>query len=78
MSNTEIVDRIKATIDQFYSYPQVIIEKEELYFIGGVLHTALHLIPTNDYYEVKEYIYRTYGYDPGGCTDGQIQFYEII
>lgn len=78
MSNTEIVDRIKATIDQFYSYPQEIIEKEELHFIGGVLRTALHLIPTKDYYEVKEYIYRTYGYDPGGCKDGQIQFYEII
>lgn len=78
MSNTEIVNRIKATIDQFYSYPQKAIEKEELHFIGGVLQTALHLIPTKDYYEVKEYIYRTYGYDAGGCADGQIQIDEII
>lgn len=79
MTKAEIKDRIKATVDQFYSLPSMPYrESAQLHFIGGVLQTALHLLPFDDYNEIKFYIYEVYGYDPGGCTDGQIAINEII
>ena len=78
MQNKEIKNRIKKTVDQFYNLrcPSY-IEKTQKSYIGGVLQTALHLLPTNDYYEVKNYVYKTWGYDPGGCVDGQMELFEL-
>ena len=54
-----------------------ISKKTQLEFIGGVLQTALHLLNFTDYNEIKQYIYTQYGYDPGGCTDGQISIDDV-
>ena len=78
MNVSEIKSRIKATIDQFYTFPNHdYIKKSQLHFIGGVLQTALHLLSFTDYNEIKQYIFTQYGYDPGGCTDGQIGFNDV-
>ena len=34
--------------------------------VGAVLQTALHLLPTDKYFELKQYCFDKYGYDPGG------------
>lgn len=73
MTNGEIKDKIKATIDQFYHVPNDRYVKDaQLHFIGGVLQTALHLLPWDDYYSLKKYIFETHGYNPGGVADNQI------
>ena len=78
MNIPEIKQRIKKTIDQFYTFPnREHIKKTQLEFIGGVLQTALHLLNFADYNEIKQYIYTQYGYDPGGCADGQIGFDDV-
>lgn len=43
-------------------------EKTELWHIGGILQAALHILPFEKYYDLKEYVYKTYGYDPGGVN----------
>lgn len=78
MTYKDLSDKIKATIDQFYKVPSsAYIEEAQLHFIGGVLQTALHLLPFDDYNAIKKYIYETYGYDPGGCTDDQISMDDL-
>lgn len=78
MSIAEIKSRIKKTIDQFYSLrSKEYIKKSQEKFIGGVLQTALHLLNFTDYYEIKQYVYAQYGYDPGGVADGQIGFDDM-
>ena len=78
MTLSEIKNKIKATIDQFYCFPnRKYVEENQLQFIGGVLQTALHLLPFDDYNELKMYIYTEHGYDAGGCTDGQISFDDM-
>lgn len=77
-----IEERIKMTIDQFYAGRKyrarmVSAAEEQLNFIGGILQTALHLLPNDRYFELKRYIWETYGYDPGGARDGQISFFEM-
>ena len=79
MDIPKIKHRIKMTIDQFYTFPnREHIKKTQLEFIGGVLQTALHLLNFTDYNEIKQYIYTQYGYDPGGCSDGQIGMDDMI
>ena len=83
MTNKEIQERIKKTIDQFYNLCFIREHREkykdwELHYIGGVLQTALHLLPYNQYDELKFYIYDAYGYDPGGCSpDYQLEFKDL-
>ena len=82
MTNTEIKERIKKTIDQFYNtffFKGEPKSKDwELHYIGGILQTALHLLPYKEYEEIKFYIYETYGYDPGGCSyDYQLEFKDL-
>lgn len=83
MTSTEIKERIKKTIDQFYNtlfFKGAPKSKDwELHYIGGILQTALHLLPLKEYEEIKFYIYETYGYDPGGCsTDSyQLEFKDL-
>ena len=79
MTTTEIKGRIKATVDQYYKFPnREYTKNNQMHFIGGVLQTALHLLLPDDYYEIKQYIYVTYGYDPGGCSDGQIGMDDMV
>lgn len=79
MTIPEIKNRIKATIDQYYKHPnREYTAHNQLHFIGGVLQTALHLLNFEDYNEIKQYIYTQYGYDPGGCSDGQIGMEDMI
>ena len=69
MKNEEIFTRFKATVDQFYKEtPRDYIEKVQIYFIGGILQSALHILPNEKYFELKCYIYEAHGYDPGGVA----------
>ena len=78
MTNKEMIERIRATIDQFYRHPNSrYIEETQLHFIGGVLQTALHLLPTDDYYDMKNYIFAKWGYNAGG-VDGQMNINEWL
>ena len=78
MTNEEMIERIRMTIDQFYHGPsQRHIEEAQLHFIGGILQTALHLLPTDDYYDMKRYIFAKYGYNAGG-VDGQMNVVEWL
>ena len=51
-------------------------EKTELWHIGGILQAALHILPNDNYFQLKKYVYDTYGYNPGGVAE-QITFDEI-
>lgn len=78
MTNIEIKERIIKTIDQFYTCSsQQHIDEVQLHYIGGILQTALHLVPTDMYFDIKQYIYLTYGYDPGGCAYGQMTMEDM-
>lgn len=79
MTTAEIESGIKATIDQYYSFPITgYIKENQLQFIGGVLQTALHLLPNDRYFALKQYIYDRYGYDPGGVTSGQVSLSDMV
>ncbi len=79
MTNEKMRQGFYATIRQFYSSnSRNYIEEAQLYFIGGVLQTALHLLTTKDYYELKKHIYTEYGYDPGGVAIGQYELSDYI
>lgn len=72
-----IAERIKKTIDQHFQESRWVSDKEylktsRLHFIGGVMQTALHLLPTDKYYEIARYCYEKHGYDPGGQANGQM------
>lgn len=79
MTISEIEDRFKATIDQHFSFSFFGPGNDvTLWFIGGVLQSALHILPTDSYYKLKRYCYDKHGYDPGGVTDGQMTLSELI
>ena len=75
MTNAEIKHRILMTVDQFYKSPPGFIENAQSYYVGGILQTALHLLSTNEYFNIKKYIYEVYGYDPGGVAE-QFTIYD--
>ena len=78
MTEAQVIKGFKATIDQYYHFPNKnYIEENQLHFIGGVLQAALHIISNDNYFALKQYIYDTYGYDPGGCRTGQISFMDL-
>lgn len=56
-----IEERVKKTIDQYYAQAKYCnrdyIKKTQIEYIGGILQTALHLLPTDRYYAVKDYVY---------------------
>lgn len=73
-----IEQRIKKCIDQHFKESRHITDMEwlkvqRLHYIGGVLQTALHLLPTDRYFELKRYCKEKHGYNPGGL-DGQLTF----
>jgi len=80
MTNAEIKEGFRKTIDQFYALPTHKGYKEEaqLHFIGGVLQSALHILPNKDYFDLRQYVYTQHGYDPGGCQDRQIEIGEYF
>lgn len=83
ITNGWIADRIKATIDQHFALTQGVKDKEyakirTLHNIGGILQTALHLLPLDKYEECKMYCYEKYGYDPGGCREQTISVFELM
>lgn len=78
-----ISDRIKKTIDQHFQESRYMSDKkwlktQRLHYIGGILQTALHLLPTDKYYDLKQYCYEKYGYNPGGVYPGQININEWL
>jgi hypothetical protein len=83
MTVAEIQKRFEATIDQYYSqlkYMKPGYRKEtELEYIGGILQAALHILPWDNYYALKEYVYKVHGYNPGGVggISGQISISEL-
>ena len=79
MTTKECSDGFKKTIDQFYAFPnKAYNEQRQLHFIGGVLQAALHILPNDEYFKVKQYVYDNYGYDPGGCVTMQINMEEYL
>ena len=79
LTTAEIENGIRATIDQFYAHKnREYIEAIQVNYVGGILQTALHLLPTDRYYSIKQYVYVAHGYDPGGVTDGQISINDFV
>ena len=79
MTNKEVYSRLTRVVDQFYKQStESWIKESQLHYIGGVCQCALFLLDLNDYMNFKQYIYGNYGYDPGGCADGQLSVGEII
>ena len=79
MTNQDIVNRFKKTIDQWYAQPNEQYNREhQLHHIGGILQAALHILPTDSYFALKQYVYDKHGYDPGGCRSGQISFMDLM
>lgn len=80
MTNAEAEQAFKKTVDQYYAELKYMSgnykERSEQYIIYGILQSALHVMPNSNYFNLKRYIYERYGYDPGGCTDGQISINE--
>ena len=78
MTVNEIEKRFKASIDQWYQFPNKNYVKEnQMHHIGGILQAALHILPLDNYYALKQYVYDAHGYDPGGVTTGQISFDDL-
>lgn len=50
----------------------------EEYEAWGIVHLALYILDTNEYFAFKRYIYEKHGYDPGGVLSGQIKIDEIL
>lgn len=79
MTDKEIAACFKKAIDQWYHLPNKnYVREHQLHHIGGLLQGALHVLSTDSYYAVKQYVYDKYGYDPGGCRSGQINLDEYF
>jgi len=79
MTNWEIYSQLTRVVDQFYKQStEKWIKESQLHYIGGVCQCALFLLDFDKYMRFKQYIYNTYGYDPGGCADEQLSVNEII
>lgn len=82
MKIEEIERGFQKTVDQYYAQLKYMKpeyrEKSELFIIGGICQSALHILPLDNYYALKQYIYERHGYDSGGCSDGQMSLEELI
>lgn len=79
MKQEEIYDRFTAVVDQFFRQgPPRYVDEAKLFFIAGVLQSALFLLQNDRYFELKNYIYKTYDYDPGGCADRQVMIQDLM
>lgn len=82
MTYAEIELGFRKTVDQYYAYLPYMNDKyreeSELFYIGGILQAALHILPLSKYELLKRYIYDRHGYDPGGVTTGQMTITEFM
>ena len=78
MTEKQVIKGFLAAIDQWYHFPNSnYVRDNQLHHIGGILQAALHILSTDNYYELKQYVFDTYGYDPGGCSTGQISLEDM-
>jgi hypothetical protein len=77
MNLCEVEKGFRATIDKYFKQQYYGNEKHRQAYIAGILQTALHIIPLDNYYALKNYIYQTWGYDPGGAANQQITIDEL-
>ena len=65
-----IEERIKMVIAQHFQESRYMdkdyVKEWRIHYIGGIMQTALHLLPNDRYFVITRWIYETYGYDPGG------------
>lgn len=82
MTVKEIQQQFEACVDQYYAelkYMDPNYRKEsELHHIGGILQAALHVLPNKNYFDLKQYIYDTHGYDPGGVRQISLEEWDVI
>ena len=74
--------KIKAVIDQYFRESMYMDKQHadewKTHYIGGVLQAALFLLPFDRYMACKMHCYEKYGYDPGGCSYGQLDINEWL
>lgn len=82
---SKLLERCKECVDsEFISWEKTtrLSDKEkrdiEEHIAWGIVHLALYILSTDEYYEFKQYIYDKHGYDPGGVADGQISIEEAM
>jgi hypothetical protein len=79
-----LLERCKKCVDsEFTNWEKTRLssaEKRETeeYIAWGIVHLALYILPTEEYFEFKKYIYDKHGYDAGGVTDGQVSIEEFM
>lgn len=81
MTISEIEIRFQKTIDQHFAEKARAVtwdKTDEMNYIGGILQAALHILPTDRYLALKQYIYDKHGYDSGGCDTGQMTLEDMI
>ena len=80
---SQLLDKCKKCVDQvFIDWEKTKLQKSEKrtieeYEAWGIVHLALYILEFDEYNEFKMYIYKTYGYDPGGCADGQMSLDDL-
>lgn len=80
---SQLLEKCKQAVDSvFISWEKTILSTREKrtieeYEAWGMVHLALYILEFNEYNAFKMYIYQKYGYDPGGCTDGQISIFDL-
>ena len=79
MTEKQIIKGFERTIDQWYAFPnQNYVRENQLQYIGGILQAALHIVSTDSYFALKQYVFEKHGYDPGGCQTRQIALSDCI
>ena len=79
MTVAQIKKGFERTIDQWYAFPnKEYVRENQLQYIGGILQAALHILPNDSYFALKQYVYDKHGYDPGGCDTGQYSLSDYI
>lgn len=80
---SKILERCKKSVDSvFIDWEKTTLSKKEKrcieeYMAWGMVHLALYILETDEYYAFKKYIYDTHGYDAGGVADGQLTLKEM-
>lgn len=78
-----LFERCKKCVDStFIDWEKTILSTREKrtieeYEAWGIVRLALYILDFDEYNAFKMYIYQKYGYDPGGCADGQMSIYDM-
>lgn len=81
---SQLFEKCKACVDQvFIDWDRTKLSKDEKVAIEeamawGIVHLALYILDFNEYNALKQYIYDKHGYDSGGCSDGQMNVFDLI